>query len=559
MAIIATGQKTIIDLSDGKSLSVYLGSNLPRTQIYDGNVGSYSPDWTVDNLEITPVVYANQTRINITDSALSISWKKREGANSEVDMTSSSKVLTINTNVLGSSTNSSGLISYVAYVTYVDPDTKLPINATADITFALVKTGQNAKSVWISGDQVFKYDTEGNVGPSQIVLTANLQNVGFKKWQYKNTDGEWVDYPTTNDNANITSSTLIVKPSHNIWNSTGDQASIKALTQDDAISDSTSIYKVVDGVGTPGEPGEDASIAFLTNENITFAGNVSGQVAGTTVTCNVVAYTGTTKKTPTVNVNGIEGTIANQLTVTQGSTTNSEVQLIITVANNSTLGGNGEQHGTITIPVTYPVNTTLIINWSKVNTGQTGEAGANAIVFSLYAPDGSVFVNGEGTLKIQSAAYEGSTPITSGATYKWEKYSSGSWSTVSGTSSSLSVAGSSVVGTATYRCTMTYGGKTYTDVITLTDKTDNYQATIESSGGEIFKNSVGSSTLVCRLFQNGAEVDEAGTSHTYTWYRLDKDGNPMDNGSAFATGKSIEVDGDDVEVKTTFTCEVSSK
>ena len=559
MAIIATGQKTIIDLSDGKSLSAYLGSNLPRTQIYDGNVDSYSPDWTINNLEITPVVYANQSRINITDSALSIAWKKREGANNEVDIATSSKTLTVNTNVLGSATNTSGLISYIAYVTYVDPDTNLPINATADITFALVKTGQNAKSVWISGDQVFKYDSDGNISPSQIILTANMQNVGFDKWQYKNTDGEWVDYPTTSDNTTITSPTLKVKPGGEhtvIWNDLG-QASIKACTKDAAISDSTSIYKVVDGVGTPGEPGEDASIVFLSNENITFAGNANGQVSGTTVTCNVVAYTGTTKKIPTVDIDGIEGTIADQLTVTQGATTNSEVQLVINVANNSMLGGSGEQHGTITIPIISPVNTTLSISWSKVNTGATGASGTDAVVFSLYAPDGSVFVNGKGSLSIKTAAYEGSTPISSNATYKWEKYSGGNWSTITGTTNTISVAGSSVVGTATYRCTMTYRDKEYIDVITLTDKTDNYQAVIESSGGDIFKNTQGQSTLVCRLFQNGVEVDVSGTEgYTYTWYRLDKDGNALNGGAAFATGKTINVNGDHVEVKTTFTCEV---
>lgn len=179
------------------------------------------------------------------------------------------------------------------------------------------------------------------------------------------------------------------------------------------------------------------------------------------------------------------------------------------------------------------------------------------MVFSLYAPNGSVFVNGEGSLTINTAAYVGSTPITSGASYVWAKYNSGTWSTISGqTGSSLTVAGSSVSGTASYRCTMTYNGKQYTDVITLTDKTDNYQATIESTGGDVFKNTVGTSTLTCRLFQNGTEVDADGVAHTYTWYRWDKDGNPLDDGAAFATGKSVNVDGDDVDGKTTFICEV---
>lgn len=43
---------------------------------------------------------------------------------------------------------------------------------------------------------------------------------------------------------------------------------------------------------------------------------------------------------------------------------------------------------------------------------------------------------------------------------------------------------------------------------------------------------------------------------TYKWYRRDKDGNPLDSGAVFATGKVIYVDGDDVDTKTVFVCEV---
>lgn len=561
MAIIATGSKTIIDLSDGKSLSAYLGSNQPRTQILDVNASAFAPDWTTTagKLVITPVVYANQTAIALTDTALSITWKRREGSATEAALTTgesvSGNILTVNVNKLSSIT--SGLLTYIAYVTYTDPDTNLAINATADITFALVRTGENAKSAWISGEQVFKYTAAGAVSPAQITMTANLQNVTMGKWQYKNSSGAWTDYPTTSDNASITSTTLIVKPSHAVF--VNSSATLRVTTSDANVGDTTSIYKVTDGAtGATGAAGGTASVAFLTNENVTFAGNAYGQVAATTVTCNVVAYKGTTKTTPTV---GTIGGAVTGMTVTKGSASSNEIPISIAIAANSTLGGAGQRSGTLTVPVTAPVSTTLKINWSKVNTGATGAtgaAGADAIVFSIYAPSGTVFQNGSGTLTIQTAAYKGATAITSGATYAWAKYSSGSWATISGaTSSSLSVAGSSVNGMASYRCTMTYNSKTYTDVITLTDKTDNYQATIDSTGGDIFKNTVGTSTLTCRLFQNGEEVDVEGDEHTYTWYRRDKDGEAMDDGAAFATGKSITVDGDDVNVKTTFVCEVS--
>ena len=561
MAIIATGSKTIIDLSDGKSLSAYLGSNQPRTQIYDVNAAAYAPDWTTTagKLVITPVVYANQTAIALTNTALSITWKRREGSASEAALTTgetvSGNILTVSANKLASIT--SGLLTYIAYVTYTDPDTGLPINATADITFALVKTGENAKSAWISGEQVFKYTAAGAVSPAQITMTANLQNVTMGKWQYKNSSGTWTDYPTTSDNASITGTTLVIKPTHAVFvNST---ATLRITTSDANVGDTTSIYKVTDGAtGATGGTGASASVAFLTNENVTFAGNASGKVAATSVTCNVVAYKGTTKTTPTVGT--VSGAVTG-MTVTKGSATSNEIPITIAIAANSTLGTTAQTSGVLSVPVTAPVSTTLKINWSKVNTGATGAtgaAGADAIVFSIYAPSGTVFQNGSGTLTIQTAAYKGATAITSGATYAWAKYASGSWTTISGqTGSSLSVDGSTVNGLASYRCTMTYNSKTYTDVITLTDKTDNYQATIDSTGGDVFKNTVGTSTLTCRLFQNGEEVDAEGTEHTYTWYRWDKDGNALDDGEAFATGKSINVDGDDVDVKTTFVCEVT--
>ena len=330
---------------------------------------------------------------------------------------------------------------------------------------------------------------------------------------------------------------------------------------EEGVTDVITLYKVRDGAaGTPGGAGASAPMAFLTNENITFAGNASGQVAAVTKTCNVVAYTGTSKVTPTVGT--ISG-VPTGMTVTKGSAANNEIPISIAIAANATLGGSGAQQGTLSVPITAPVSTTLLIHWSKVNTGATGAAGVpgtagqNAVVFSLYAPNGSVFLIQTGSLTIQTSAFDGTTAISSGATYVWKRYVSGAWQTISGqTSTSISVAGSTVNGVQAFQCIMTYGGKTFTDTLTLTDKSDNYQATIESSGGDVFKNSIGTSTLLCRLFQNGTEVDADGTGHTYKWYRRDKDGNALDSGAVFATGKSVAIDGDDVDIKTTFTCEV---
>ena len=514
MAIIATGSKTIIDLSDGKSLSCYLGANQPRTQIHDVNGNTYNPNWTTTagKLVITPVVYANQTAIALNNSALTITWKRKEGSGSETALTTgetvSGNILTVNQNKLASIT--SGLLTYIAYVAYADPDTGLTINATADISFALISTGENAKSAWISGEQVFKYTSAGAVSPAQITLTANLQNVTMGKWQYKNSSGTWADYPTTADNANITSPTLVVKPTHAIW--VGETATLRITTSDASIGDTTSIYKVQDG--SPGGQGTDASIVFLTNENITYAGTKDGKVAANTKTCNVVAYTGTTKVTPTV---GTPTGMPTGMTITVGTAVNDEVPLTIAVAANSTLGAAGQLNGVVNVPITSPVETTLQIQWSKVNTGATG---AGTYVLTLYAPGGTVFTNGLANdtdeITINAQYFYGTTDYTANtkAQFLWQKYESGEWVTVKAEATgangnTLTVHAADVVGSASYRCRARYNsGSVYCyDTITIIDKTDNYQADIDSTAGDVFKNTVGQTCLICRLWQNGAEVD----------------------------------------------------
>ena len=615
MAIIATGSKTIIDLSDGKSLSVYLGANQPRTQINDVNANTYSPDWTTTagKLTITPVVYANQTAIALNNTALTITWKRKDGSAAEAALISgetvSGKALTVNKNNLATATSKQ--LTYIAYVAYADPDTGLTINAMADITFALLTTGEDAKSAWISGEQVFKYTSAGAVSPAQITLTANLQNVTMGKWQYKNGSGNWTDYPTPSDNASITGTTLIVKPTHSVF--VGQSATLRITTSDANVGDTTSIYKVQDGA--PGGTGTDASVVFLTNENITFAGNKSGQVAAVTKTCNVVAYTGATKVTPTV---GTPTGMPTGMTVTTGAATDNEIPISIEIAANATLGGSGQMQGEVSVPVTSPVNTTLVIQWSKVNTGATGSAGTAAYVLTVYSPDGTVFTNGlandSDEITINAQFYQGATNLTANANsyYLWEKYESGAWTIVkaeaaAAAGNTLTVEAADVTGSATYRCRARYKNTSTTyfyDTITIIDKTDNYQADIDSTAGDVFKNTVGQTCLICRLWQNGAEVDPLksttysttapsspaagdyyykiasnspttalmrysgsawvdvttdatyGHEKTYTWYRRDKDGNPMDSGAAFAAGKVIYVDGDDVTVKTVFVCEV---
>ena len=318
MAIIATGSKTIIDLSDGKSLSVYLGANQPRTQIHDVNASTYSPDWTTTagKLTVTPVVYANQTAIALSNTALTITWKRKDGSAAEAALISgetvSGKALTVNKNNLATATSKQ--LTYIAYVAYVDPDTGLTINATADITFALLTTGEDAKSAWISGEQVFKYTAAGAVSPAQITLTANLQNVTMGKWQYKNSSGAWADYPSTSDNSSITGGTLVVKPTHAVF--MDNVAQIKLVTSDSDVFDTVTITKIYDGAkgdkGATGSAGSGGISIVLGNETQSIACTSAGKTsAASTISIPFTGYVGITQTACTCAV----GTLPTGITL----------------------------------------------------------------------------------------------------------------------------------------------------------------------------------------------------------------------------------------------------
>ncbi len=224
--------------------------------------------------------------------------------------------------------------------------------------------GDNAKNIVLTGSaQVFKVNKTNVYTPSTISITATPVNTTITEWTYSVNGGQTFlsTVPTgVARNGNIVT----------VTGSTLASNSIVIKASDGAVSDVFTIYKAFDGTdGTPGNPGAPASLAFLTNENISFAANASGQVPLTTLTTNIVAYTGTTKVAPVI---GTVTGLPSGMTLSTPTTVLNEVLLTFNIANGSTLGSNSSTSGTITIPITSPVSTNLKLNWSKINTGASG-------------------------------------------------------------------------------------------------------------------------------------------------------------------------------------------
>lgn len=318
MAIKASSQITIVDIDDVGRLSVYLNSSLPLSSIYDPNKDIYTPSWASTNLKITPVIYFNEKALSPASPGVTVSWKRREGAGTEGNLTAgetvSGGILTVNQNKLGAA--ASGLLSYICYVTYMDPESGVTVNAQSLLSYSLLQNAVELHYISIAGGNVFLYDASGNLtGESQLALTASATNVTVTGWQYKNASGEFVSYPTTSDNASLTSSTLYVKPSHAIF--FHDVATIRVTTGDPDVYDIHSIYKVRDGA--------HSAVGVLTNESHTLYANSAGSVssyAGAASTLAVyengkdIVDTFTITVTPSSGITGTQSADQKTYTIT---------------------------------------------------------------------------------------------------------------------------------------------------------------------------------------------------------------------------------------------------
>ena len=601
--VLTSSQQTFVDITDQRKLSAYITSNLPKTQSEDPNVlpHTYAPSWASTHLVLTPVVFLDQTSIALGSSGLTITWKRKDGTSAETAVTSgesvSGGILTVSQNKLAAS--SSGMITYICYISYYDSETKNTVNISSDITFTLVRNAENAKLAYVTADTyVFKYDTSGAlVGATQATLTGQVQGVTISKWQYKNSSGNWADYPTTSDNTSITGGTLVVKPAHAVF--VNNVAQIKLVTSDADVYDTVTITKIYDGTkgdpGTPGSSGSGGLSVILSNEAQTIPCTSGGAVtAATNVTIPFTAYEGIEQKAATCTV----GTLPSGVTVKSNTpaTATAAGSVVLTFAKNATLGGASVLTGTI--PLTFSVSGQSVVKnfaWTKANAGTSG---TSAVVFSVYAPNGTIVQNQSGSLTLATSAYEGATAITN-ATYQWAKYSSGNWTNISGaTAATLTVQGADIVNIQSYRCTMTYNSKSYVDVITVEDKSDPYVSEMLSIGGFTVKNNLGGHVPYVIVRTNQREVDPlkgnisetvpaspaAGdfwyqidhTGHTvtlmkysgsawaaatetqeltYTWYAQDKDGNPI---TFDKTGKVIYLSAADIDSILTLQCDVSN-
>lgn len=293
----------------------------------------------------------------------------------------------------------------------------------------------------------------------------------------------------------------------------------------------------------------------------------------------------TTDKITSTNVTSVKwyvGSSTTALTTSGNYALSGTKSHILTVKGNVMAGLPGIDYRCV---ITYKDDSTglsithpLTISFSRVVNG------GGIVDLLVTTPNGNVFKNTEvATLTAKAELWRGSTVDTTNVTYKWgvmdstvtSSSSSGydaafgtGWRKLSDstgmysgtTTATITVYAAAVDSYAVFKCVATDSdstsntyNKTFTDVATFIDNSDPIQVVITSTGGDVFKNGVGSTVLTAVCYQAGAEIDADGKG-TYTWTKYNKDGaiDTTWGTSGSKTGKTLSVSSSDVATKATF-------
>ena len=206
--VLAYGEITITDLTDGKQIQAYVTSNQPNFVSYDPNTTTkYNPDWSASKLVLTPVIFIDNKQVSLTQTGLSITWQRKVGSAASTNIVTgenvSSGVLSVSKSMLVP--NSSEMITYICSIAYTDPDTQIKAETRCQMSFTLVKQATELSDCSITGDTTFKYNGDGAItSASSITLTAVLTNTSVKQWQYKKSDGTFAAYPSAGTTTTLT-------------------------------------------------------------------------------------------------------------------------------------------------------------------------------------------------------------------------------------------------------------------------------------------------------------------------------------------------------------------
>lgn len=189
----AQGQFTIIDYNDAITLTGYIGASGAKTQMFTPDNGSYTPDWSAENMVLTPSLFVaggGGTDKITSNDVLDVKWYAgnettaiTNGSTYELSG-AKSHILTIKANVME---NLPG-IDFRCVVRYKDASTGLTLDYSMDISFSRVVNGTGIAELVVTtpDGNVFKNDAVAALtAKAELWRGSRVDNSGLSFQWYK--------------------------------------------------------------------------------------------------------------------------------------------------------------------------------------------------------------------------------------------------------------------------------------------------------------------------------------------------------------------------------------
>ncbi len=531
--IVAQGQLTIVDMHDMPPVQGRLTSNLPKIVVLGADGKTQNPNWSSTNLIVTAELYkaGNPNDLVSTGSSeiTDIEWYSTLGSGAETETLPAGvkkektpgaehhNKLTISSILLSTSQPTLKLRAVIKYK-YSGTNQSIPVSV--EIDFGLANSGTSGKdsfsSMLTNTSHTFPATSKGSVADTYSVETSALVYKGIESVT-------GVSLSVKNESA--LPSGLTVLPVNEKTNTVLIKVAKGATLGD---KDSGIVDLVAKGGGQTfdlafswskskqGSDGNNATSYWSICNTPAIVKKWNGSTWAyepSSITVKGMSQTGTDNAKPysgRYKFQLYNGNVALTESLASSTSTTNEVSKTFNIPSGLTF-----THALVTM---YKEGgTTTVLDEQEVRVVQEPK---KAVVVAVSA-DNDTIRNGIGTATISVRVYRDGLDVSTTASKKWYK---GVSETSFSEAQSITVSASDIASSEMYRCAVEVDGTTYSDSIVIYDVTDPIQMTVTSSNGEVFKNGIGSTDLVCRLWRNGSVLDEVGTKYAYCWHKINDDG-----------------------------------
>lgn len=573
MAVVASGQITLIDLNDSKQLVSYIGSSQAKTVIYNPNNGQYTPNYASTPQVLTPQLFIAGSSQDLASQVKSIKWyyQVNSGGN-PVEITDSDstyelgtdsvKTLTIKSNVLASAVT----MTYICEMVFTDPDTGFDVVTKADIELVKVTNGQKGvdgasaiMAVLTNDSHVIPTDKNGNNGNYTGANTTIVVYEGAT-----DVSSSWTASATAS--SGVTGA--LNGKTYTVTNMTTDTGYVDITVSRSGYTSITKRFNL--SKSKKGEDGATPTTYWLVVDTNAIAKAKNGNYTPAKITVTSKSQTGTSAPT---NYSGrfriSESTDGTTFTTKYISSSDQDTYTY------PASGNFPSNLKAIKVELFRAGDTSSLLDEQVVPVVVDGADGVDSVIATVWTPDGNMIKNSQGSIKATITVYKGTTQVTPSA-FKWyiqdptattssggdadggdgwrlltSSYNAG----VTGyTTATITIPASSITGVESFKCVATYEGKKYQDICTVVDVSDPIVVTI--IGLNTFKNGQGESSYTAKLYRDGVEIDASGTEYVYKWY-LYKSDSQLDSNFGTKTGKTITVKAEDFYIRANLVCEVS--